>query len=290
MSLQRWLAVLLVMFVSSPAIRASEPGRPAREAAVQQAAAQTPATPAAPSAPANAAKPAQASDPGWEVEIAPIYLWAPYNISTVTLPQFPELPSPPGGGEDGRPSGTTNAGLNGAAMAAFRVEKSRWMLRGNVVWAGLSAERERPRVKLSGNVIYGEVLTGIEVVKHVYVEGGVRRLAIDAEAEVLDYPKVSRKPGVWDPIVGLTVRAPLGRHWLLTVHGDGGGFGVGSEVDANGFVTLDWRATRHFGLTLGYSLLYFRLEDSILDATRVEKTLDLGTTLHGPVVGFKLLF
>ena len=239
---------------------------------------------------AAAAQPAQGADPGWKVEIAPIYLWAPYNISTITLPRFPELPSPPGGGEDGRPTGQTDAGLNGAAMAAFRVEKSRWMLRGNFVWAGLSAERDRPRAKVSGDLIYGEAMTGVRVVRGLWVEGGVRRLAVDVSAEVLDYPEVSRKPGAWDPIVGLTYRAPLGRHFLLSMHGDAGGFGVGTEIDSAAHVTLDWRVVEHFGVTLGYGLLYFRIEDTVLDATRLEKTLKLGTTLHGPIVGFKLLF
>jgi hypothetical protein len=124
----------------------------------------------------------------------------------------------------------------------------------------------------------------------LYLEGGVRRLAVDVSARVLDYPEVSRKPGVWDPIVGMTYRVPMGEHWLLTMHGDGGGFGVGSEVDVNASLTLDWRMARHFGMALGYGLLYFRLEDQLLDSSRVEKTLKLGTTLHGPIIGFKLLF
>jgi hypothetical protein len=175
-------------------------------------------------------------------------------------------------------------------MAALRVEKGPWMARANLVWAGLSGEKERPYLKVSGDVIYGELFAGIEVVDHLYVEGGVRRLAVDVTAQVLDYPEVSRKPGVWDPIVGLTYRAPMGEHWLLTMHGDGGGFGVGSEVDANAFVTLDWRMARHFGLTLGYALTYFRLEDTVLDSTRLERTLELGATFHGPIIGFKLLF
>jgi len=82
----------------------------------------------------------------------------------------------------------------------------------------------------------------------------------------------------------------MGEHWLLSLHGDGGGFGVGSEVDLNAAVTLDWRMARHFGLTLGYGALYFRLQDSWVDSTRIEKSLELGTTLHGPILGFKLLF
>jgi len=74
------------------------------------------------------------------------------------------------------------------------------------------------------------------------------------------------------------------------MHGDGGGFGVGSEIDVNASVTLDWRMARHFGLTLGYGLLYFRLEEEWVDNARFEKTLELGTTLHGAIIGFKLLF
>ena len=291
MSHRIWAATLLIISVSATAAWADDPARPSLAAGIVQAAAQNQPAQGAPAGKQDAAAPPQSLDPGWEVEISPIYLWAPYNINSVTLPQFPNLPAPPPGSEDGgRPSGDTGASLNGAAMAAFRIEKSRWLLRGNIVWAGLSGERERPRMKLSGDLIYGEVLTGFEVVKHLYAEGGVRRLAVDVDAEVLDYPKVSRKPGVWDPVFGLTYRAPLGGHLLLTVHGDGGGFGVGSEVDVNSFVTLDWRIVRHFGLTLGYGLLYFRLEDQWLDSTRVEQTLKLGTTLHGPIVGFKLLF
>jgi len=256
-------------------------------AAWAEDAARTPLSSARTQAPAQG-QPDQAADPGWEVEIAPVYLWLPISINSVTLPPFPELPPPPGGGD--RPSGSSGASLNGAALAAFRVEKGRWMARGNLVWAGLSGEKERPYLKVSGNVILGDLLTGVEVVKHLYLEGGVRRLAVDVSATVLDYPEVSRKPGVWDPIVGVTYRRPMGERWLLSLHGDGGGFGVGSEVDLNAAVTLDWRMARHFGLTLGYGALYFRLEDDWIDGTRLEKTLELGTTLHGPILGFKLLF
>jgi len=112
---------------------------------------------------------------------------------------------------------------------------------------------------------------------------------VDIEAELLGYPKVSRKPGVWDPIVGATYRVPMGSHRLLTLHGDGGGFGVGSEVDLAANLTLDWRATRHVGLTFGYGLLYFRLRDTVLEGAAVDDPLELGTTLHGPILGLKIL-
>jgi len=288
MSRRIWAATLLTLSVFATAAWAEDPARTPLASAVTRAAAQNQPAQGAPAGKPDTTAPSQTPDPGWEVEIAPIYLWAPISINSVTLPEFPDLPTPPGGGD--RPSGDTGASLNGAAMAAFRVEKNWWMARGGVVWAGLSGEKERPYLKVSGNVILGELFTGVEVVKHLYLEGGVRRLAVDVSAKVLDYPEVSRKPGVWDPQVGLTYRLPMGEHWLLTVHGDGGGFGVGSEIDVNTSLTLDWRMARHFGLTLGYGLLYFRLEDEWVDNARFEKTLELGTTLHGPIVGFKLLF
>ena len=288
MSARLLTASLLATMSLATTAWAEDPVRAPLASAAARAAAQEQPAQASRAGKPDAAQPSPATDPGWEVEIAPIYLWAPISINSVTLPEFPDLPAPPGGGD--RPSGETSASLNGAAMAALRVEKNWWMARANVVWAGLSGERETPNVKLSGNLILGEFFTGVEVVKHLYLEGGVRRLAVDVSAEVLDYPEVSRKPGVWDPQVGMTYRVPMGEHWLLTMHGDGGGFGVGSEIDVNASVTLDWRMARHVGMTLGYGLLYFRLEDEWVDSARLEKTLELGTTLHGPIVGFKLLF
>jgi len=52
-------------------------------------------------------------------------------------------------------------------MAAFRVEKNRLVVRGNFVWAGLSGEVERPSLKVSGDVILGELQAGVEVARHL---------------------------------------------------------------------------------------------------------------------------
>jgi hypothetical protein len=63
-----------------------------------------------------------------------------------------------------------------------------------------------------------------------YVEGGVRRLALDIHATVGSSIAI-RSPGYWDPLIGLTYCRQLGRKWRILIHGDGGGFGVGSDVD-----------------------------------------------------------
>ena len=148
MSARPLIASLLVAVSFASTTWAEDPARTPLATAVTRAAAQTQPAQAAPAGRPDTAQPSPAADPGWEVEIAPIYLWVPITINSVTLPEFPDLPAPPGGGD--RPSGETGASLNGAAMAAFRVEKNWWMARANIVWAGLSGERETPNVKITG--------------------------------------------------------------------------------------------------------------------------------------------
>jgi hypothetical protein len=45
------------------------------------------------------------------------------------------------------------------------------------------------------------------------------------------------------------------------------------------------KIVRHFGLTLGYSVLYLKLSDTV-----AERTFEVKQTLHGPVVGLGFYF
>ena len=100
----------------------------------------------------------------------------------------------------------------------------------------------------------------------------------------LDGREFERKPGFWDPLIG------VGWHkggdtveWHATF--EGGGFGVGSDVDISTAIRLDWKPTTHFGITAGYNLLYFKLSHTVADRTFTAKQ-----TLHGPIVGIGLYF
>jgi hypothetical protein len=95
----------------------------------------------------------------------------------------------------------------------------------------------------------------------------------------------NRKPGFWDPVVG------LGYHRLgnvFDVHGvfETGGFGVGSDIEVNGSLRFDFKFARHFGLTFGYNLLYFKVSDD----ENLVRPFEVKQTLHGPVFGFGLYF
>ena len=73
----------------------------------------------------------------------------------------------------------------------------------------------------------------------------------------------------------------------MTLHaaGEGGGFGAGADVDLSGSVRADIRLTKHFGGTFGYSVLYLKLSDTVL-----QRTFEVKQTLQGPVLGVGLYF
>jgi hypothetical protein len=228
----------------------------------------------------------QGSPSDWNVEVYPVFVWAPFMGASATLPQFPNLPSLPDlpGGAPG-PSAKVSSSLNGAAFFKVRIEKSKWAADMNVLWAGVSASTDSPRVKIKADVIYGQGMLGREVLPDLWLEGGARRLALNVGVTLLDFPEVSRKPGLWDPLVGISYRHPIGKKLRFDLHADGGGFGVGSDVDAAVTGKLDWRFSKHFGTSLGWGFLHLKISDTVL-----KRTLTLSQTLNGPILGFGIFF
>ena len=231
--------------------------------------------------PAGAVPPATSGD-DLTVSVYPILIWVPSFSAETSVPPFPDLPDGPDlpGG-----SGKTTGSFDGAALAGLSVEKGRWRLDADGIWAAVGAERETPRLTVDADVIYFHVSTGWKIYKDLYLTAGVRRVAIDYDIRIGDRPSFDRKPGVWDPLVGLGYHSNPDRRvrWHLT--GEGGGFGVGADVDLAGSIRTDLRLTRHFGLTLGYGVVYLDLSDSVRD-----RTLEVKQTMHGPLFGLGFYF
>ncbi len=222
----------------------------------------------------------------WQISIYPVFAWAPiFGISTR------ELPSSAGGGGGGGgggllPPSDTSSSLNGAAFAGFRVEKSKWSTDGTFLWAGLSSERNNPFARVSVDAVFGQLMVGREIVHDLYLEGGFRRIALNVSLRLGDFPTVSGKPGVWDPLVGLTYRRQLTKKWKVLAHADGGGFGVGSNVDIAATARAEWQFARHFGIAMGYGLLHL----DITTRTIAQRNLEIKQTLNGPIFGFGIYF
>ena len=218
-----------------------------------------------------------------KVSVYPILVWVPAFTATTVVPAFPDAPDGPDlpGG-----SGSTDASFDGAYLAGFSIEKARWRIDGEGIWAALVTQRDRPLLNVDLDILYGRASGGVKIYKDLYVTGGVRRVALKYDITVGDRPQhFVRKPGIWDPLVGLAWHGPLGSRWTLHVIGEGGGFGVGADVDLAGSVRADLKFAKHVGLTFGYSLLYLELSDTVL-----QRTFEVKQTLHGPVLGLGLYF
>jgi hypothetical protein len=233
----------------------------------------------------------------WKTIIYPIFVWAPVLGADIKLPEIPSGPGGGGGGGGGGgiiPEGTTSGNFNGAAFAGAEVFKSKWSMTANVLYAGMSGDRTSPHVHLGLNIIFGGILVGHQLLLDgLSLEGGFRRMALNINATVLDYPEVSRKPGVWDPLIGATYRRQLSKKWRLIGHYDGGGFGVGCDYDMVEGARADWRFAKHFGLDMGLAALQFKISDTksvTVDNTVLRKTLTLSQTTWGPQFGFGIYF
>jgi hypothetical protein len=206
------------------------------------------------------------------------WAWVPIFGASVTLPSAPSQPiATPG------PSGSTSSSLNGAFFGGARFEKGKWSADGLFMWTALSAQRKNPLVDVNLDFVFGNAMAGREMLPNLYVEGGVRRLALDIHATV-ESSSASRSPA-FGILIGLTYRRQLGRKWRILIHGDGGGFGVGSDVDVTATGRAEWQFARHFGIAMGYGGMHFSVSDTVNG-----RTLTISPTLHGPIFGFGIFF
>ena len=233
----------------------------------------------APSPPPQTAGPPAEKPYGWHIAIYPVLAWAPIFGASVTLPPLPSQPI-----ATPNPSGSASNSFNGAYFGGARFEKGKWSADALFMWAALSAQHKSPLVDVHLDFVFGDAMAGREMLPNFYVEGGVRRLALDIHATV-NSSSASRSPGFWDPLIGLTYRRQLGKKWRIQIHGDGGGFGVGSDVDVTATGRAEWQFARHFGMAMGYGGMHFN-ESSTVNG----RTLKISPTLHGPIFGFGIFF
>jgi hypothetical protein len=219
-------------------------------------------------------------DDGWNVGIYPIFGWLPLDIDIeVDVPPFDD-------GSGGGSGQIIDSRFDGAFLGGFYASKGLFRIDADGMWAAVGGDRpERPFLRVDADVIYFHVTGGVKLVKDLYAVAGVRRLALKYNIQVADFPEFERKPGLWDPLVGVAWHTEGGR--VLEVHStfEVGGFGAGADTEVAATFRLDFKPLRHFGITAGYSLLYFKFEDTVRNRTLMVKQL-----LHGPVAGIGFYF
>lgn len=219
------------------------------------------------------------AEPDWQVTIYPVLAWVPLDIAI-------DVDIPPvdagGGGGSGQ---ILDSRFDGAFFAGVAASNGVWRIDGYGLWASFGGNRpERPFLDVDVDLIYGSARLGRRIAPDLYITGGVRRLAIDYDIALGDLPRLSHKPGVWDPIVGVGWHR-IGPKVEWHAAFDGGGFGAGADVDLGTSLSVDWKPIRHFGLTAGYNLLYLKISDAV-----ASRDVTMKLTAHGPTVGFGLYF
>ena len=144
---------------------------------------------------------------------------------------------------------------------------------------------ELPVFTVDADVIYLHVSGGRRLFKDLYATAGVRRFAVKYDIDADAFGSFERKPGVWDPLIGLGwhtagtdlrvachLRGRRVRRRLGCRRGHLGRGRTGSRF-------------RHFGFTGGYQFLYFKISDTALG-----RPFTVKQTLHGPIVGVGLYF
>lgn len=226
---------------------------------------------------APAAAQAPASNDKWKVTVYPLLAWIPIFGADVNVPSLPTIPG--GGG------GAVDKSLAGALMFGGSVERGPWRVDADGIWAAFEGDRVAlPTLTVDLDVAYAHASGGRKVVKDLYVTGGVRWLSLEYNIQIGTLPTFTSKPGLWDPLVGVGWHRD-GKKTELHATLEGGGFGVGADVDVAGSVRFDWKPISHFGVTLGYGGIYLKVTEPVLT-----KTFTASQSLHGPIVGVGFYF
>ena len=210
--------------------------------------------------------------------VYPVLGWVPIDLGV-------DVEVPPANGSGGGSAGILESRFDGAYFGGVSITNGVWRIEGDGIWAAFGGDRpDSPFLKVDLDLVYGNVKVGRRIAPDLFVTGGVRRVALKYDITLADLPTLSRKPGVWDPMVG------LGWHRVgkkVEWHGyfDVGGFGVGSDVDLGAALRVDWKPISHFGITTGYNLLYLKVTDD-----KAGRPVTITPFAHGPAVGIGLYF
>ncbi len=224
-----------------------------------------------------------------KVVIYPILVQTPLYGASINLPALPGG----GGDESGDVSGSTDVVLNAAYLAGVLVETNRIFVEASGTWADISADRQSPNVSVKTRTLLFEARGGVRVFKGISVTGGVHHLSMDLDA-LLDLPTLDQtlegtaKPGYWDPMIGVDWRGQRGA-WAFQAGFEGGGFGVGTDVDLAASTRVDYRIG-WFDMRFGYAVSH--LEATVLGVNigRFQRELRIKQTLHGPNFGIGIAF
>lgn len=191
---------------------------------------------------------AQSRAGGWDFTVAP-YLFAAGMEGSTTVKGFEA--------DVDVPLSTILDNLDLAGMVHFDMMNERWLISSNLIFVDLEDSRDVANggatVSL-GETLF-EVAGGYRVSPVVSLLVGARWVDLRTG---LDFsgPRVEEggdASASWvDPFVGGRAIVPLSERWRFSLHGDVGGFGVGSDLAWHAQANIGFRASGLVEVILGY--------------------------------------
>jgi hypothetical protein len=180
-------------------------------------------------------------------------------------------------------------------MAGAAVGSDRWFAEMFGLWAALSASRATPLVAVDSDTYFFNGRAGVRLFGGFFATGGFRRISVDLDA-TLTRPSDGTalegkvKPVLWDPLIGIDWRGQMGDRVRLSANLQGGGFGVGTDLDVSAEAYASWRLLRHVELRAGYMVVHYKMTIADVTVNSVNRTLISRQTLHGPEIGIGIPF
>ena len=160
---------------------------------------------------AGVGAPAAAQSDDWKISIYPVLAWVPTRIGIDV-----NVPPISGGGGSGPEFGgkIVDGRFDGAFFGGLSAAKGTWRIDADGLWAAVGGDRlERPVLRVDVDAIYGHASVGRKIASDFYATVGVRRMALKYDIE-LDGREFERKPGLWDPLIGVGWHTRRQHSWI----------------------------------------------------------------------------
>ena len=158
--------------------------------------------------------------------------------------------------------------LDFGAMAAYRIENDEWSFAADATFMNLSDSRQTAQGRASARLQTEQttfmVTGGRRVEPHLEALFSLAYFDVSADLRVRvlqQVREVSREVDWIDPMIGLNYDRPLSGKWRITLRGDVGGFGLGSDFTWHALTKFTYQHSERWSWYFGYRAIAYDYED-----------------------------
>ena len=160
-------------------------------------------------------------------------------------------------------------------MGSLLAKNDKWLFLGDIIWVKLSDQATGPfggtinaeQTQLTASALVGYRLPfALPPDVELYATVGVRYQHLKARLDVspVIVPITVSREGTkeWaDPTIGLNLHYDINDRWFVNALADIGGFGVSSNLTAQGFASVGYMWTPSISTAVGYRAIYTDFKD-----------------------------